>query len=722
MLKPVVKKSILAAALAVVLAVLIEFGAVSSNPRAVSFQFDGQAVSASVPPSEVEYERYTVEQGVFTPSGEDPQLYVPLFESGAAPYTASLRIAFSAPLSAGMKAQVFYPDKNGGYSEGNSRSTVAQAGQSEIVLQLPAGSYDELRIDLDGTFALDAVEVSEEGVFAIYTENTWNAMRFFCVLLSLFVVILLLLQFRVFGRIKNGFTTIGEKAKANPRRARRVTLVTAVVILLLCLAVFAGLRILGRQPLPAYFVFTAFFGFSVCMFAFFFRQTGKKPEYFFLIVFLPIALFIAMFSHTTQALISWDDETHFAKMQGISYVGEEAKLTNADLGFIARSYPWTFDAAQQNEIYARMEEDYTAGAVASDSDNGMQVGKLAYVPGAAALFFGRIFGLSYHAMLVLARIPQLLIYALCCFFAIRKLKTGKMILAVVALLPTTVFMSANFSYDPWIIGFLLLGFSWFFGEAQRPDKTLAARDWAIMLGAFALGLAPKAIYFPMVALLLFLPKTKFASRRAHIIYLLTVLGVMLAMAGTMFLSQGSSVITGPGDIRGGSDVNAAGQVGHILSNPLDFAGMMARFLPLYLDPFNQRMFITSFAYLGDGVLHMVLIALMAVVAFTDRNEFDRFTTTWQHKARTLLLALITVVCVAGAMYITFTPVGADTVNGCQARYMTPVVFPVLYVLGWKFKKFKWNRNLYNTTVFSVSAFMLYLNAGYMILGRYFLNN
>ncbi len=74
MLKPVVKKSILAAALAFVLAVLIEFGAVSGNPRAVSFQFDGQAVSASVPPSEVEYERYTVEQGVFTPSGEDPQL------------------------------------------------------------------------------------------------------------------------------------------------------------------------------------------------------------------------------------------------------------------------------------------------------------------------------------------------------------------------------------------------------------------------------------------------------------------------------------------------------------------------------------------------------------------------------------------------------------------------------------------------------------------------
>lgn len=32
------------------------------------------------------------------------------------------------------------------------------------------------------------------------------------------------------------------------------------------------------------------------------------------------------------------------------------------------------------------------------------------------------------------------------------------------------------------------------------------------------------------------------------------------------------------------------------------------------------------------------------------------------------------------MYVAFTPVGFDWVNGCQARYMMPVLLPMLMVV------------------------------------------
>lgn len=134
------------------------------------------------------------------------------------------------------------------------------------------------------------------------------------------------------------------------------------------------------------------------------------------------------------------------------------------------------------------------------------------------------------------------------------------------------------------------------------------------------------------------------------------------------------------------------------------------------------MYMTSFAYLGDGAFYGILLVLLAVVVFTDRNEYDRFTTTVPHKLRTLFAALVTVVCVATVLYISFTPVGFDTVNGCQARYLMPVIFPVLYVIGTNKISNRMNRNTYNTIVFSISGLVLFFNIGYMLLGRYFLAN
>ena len=39
--------------------------------------------------------------------------------------------------------------------------------------------------------------------------------------------------------------------------------------------------------------------------------------------------------------------------------------------------------------------------------------------------------------------------------------------------------------------------------------------------------------------------------------------------------------------------------------------------------------------------------------------------------------LFTVILVATALYVSFTPVGLGTVNGCQSRYLLPLLVPCL---------------------------------------------
>ena len=43
------------------------------------------------------------------------------------------------------------------------------------------------------------------------------------------------------------------------------------------------------------------------------------------------------------------------------------------------------------------------------------------------------------------------------------------------------------------------------------------------------------------------------------------------------------------------------------------------------------------------------------------------------------MCLFSLVLVATALYVSFTPVGLATVNGCQTRYVIPVLVPALAV-------------------------------------------
>lgn len=97
-----------------------------------------------------------------------------------------------------------------------------------------------------------------------------------------------------------------------------------------------------------------------------------------------------------------------------------------------------------------------------------------------------------------------------------------MILATIALFPTGVFLASNYSCDSWITAWVMVGMSYFFAQLQEPDQPLTVKDTIIIMGSLVLGLGPKAIYFPLFALLLLLPKSKFSSVQQYRKYLVIV--------------------------------------------------------------------------------------------------------------------------------------------------------------------------------------------------------
>ena len=84
---------------------------------------------------------------------------------------------------------------------------------------------------------------------------------------------------------------------------------------------------------------------------------------------------------------------------------------------------------------------------------------VAYIPAAIGLWAARLLGLATTQAFLLGRLMTFACYAALTYFACKRLRSGKMVLATCALVPTAVFLASGYSYDFWLIGFLMLGFA-----------------------------------------------------------------------------------------------------------------------------------------------------------------------------------------------------------------------------------------------------------------------
>lgn len=135
----------------------------------------------------------------------------------------------------------------------------------------------------------------------------------------------------------------------------------------------------------------------------------------------------------------------------------------------------------------------------------------------------------------------------------------------------------------------------------------------------------------------------------------------------------------------GAEVNSALQMAGILHNPIGYAKILFRFLLRYLSVRQMNNYIDAFAYLGYGNGFAIFLILIVILGLIDKKECDREISNWYYKTSAVVIFVVTVVMIATALYIDFTPVGANSISGCQHRYITPLLFPVCYTMG-SFKK------------------------------------
>ena len=102
-----------------------------------------------------------------------------------------------------------------------------------------------------------------------------------------------------------------------------------------------------------------------------------------------------------------------------------------------------------------------------------------------------------------------------------------------------------------------------------------------------------------------------------------------------------------------------------------------------------------FVYLDYIGGHTICMLLLFVAVITDKNEYDVYSSGCGLRFATIGNFLLCVVICASAMYVAFTPVGSETINGCQPRYMVPALFPMLANISTSRIRNLTNRNWYH---------------------------
>lgn len=292
---------------------------------------------------------------------------------------------------------------------------------------------------------------------------------------------------------------------------------------------------------------------------------------------------------------------------------------------------------------------------------------------------GMLLNVPFVVLFQMGRMGNLIFYAAVIYFAISHIKTGKRILFMLALMPTAVMSAITYSYDAWVNAFSFLGFAYLSEEWLNSERKISYKNCAIFIGAFILAGLPKAVYIPLLLVALLFPGSKFRNKKEKIIFKLCISAAFLMMMGTFMLPAISNPTQLQGDSRGGA-TDGGGQLAFIFSHPLYYSKLL-------LTSIKDTFF--SFTIGLEGLARMghfskqanasLIMIVMVYVVLTDCKKDEKHL-PWWGKAATLLVGVGVLCLIWTALYISFTPVGLNKINGVHGRYYLPVTIWILWIL------------------------------------------
>ncbi|MGI6007334.1 MAG: DUF2142 domain-containing protein [Ruminococcus sp.] len=414
-----------------------------------------------------------------------------------------------------------------------------------------------------------------------------------------------------------------------------------------------------------------------------FHSTGFcRPERIFLMISASVGLLMILTLPAHK--VGMDEEIHFGRAYYLfdTIAGRDTvtvtpvmnDLITASMNNWPENIPQSEEEQKEEERFWNTNLLWNSSAPSAEFQQNnyrLQLYSFSYLPQAAMIQLGRLFHLDFTVIYRMGRLGNLLLYCAVVYLAIRKIPFGKRVMMALALMPTAMFSAVTYTYDTTVTAFTFLGLAYLMPELMDDGKKLSRRNCLVFILSFVLASLPKPVYIPMLLLALFIPSSRFSSRKVRRLFKGGIIAVFLLMLSTFALEPLLNA-NQAGDARGG-DTSVGRQLRYVFAHPLGYARLLVSSLA-------EKFFSFTFGYEGLGQMghlpgneKMVSAAMLITgVTLTDRREGEKEDLSPVQKWGALCLGFITLCLVWTAMYLSFTPVGADIIRGTQGRYYLPV--------------------------------------------------
>lgn len=446
---------------------------------------------------------------------------------------------------------------------------------------------------------------------------------------------------------------------------------------------------------------------------------GRRVEIGFAAVCLSAGVLMTAALPVTK--VGYDEETHFMRAMDLASfpwgMNVSPQVWNKMIPSLAdwpENQPGSREESAQIEAYYNEAGDYKNGTI--HPDVAVPKGSVpAYLGQAVVLKLCKGLGLPFALMIRLGRLGNLLVYAAVMYFAIKKTPVGKAVLAVVGLLPTSIFLACTYSYDGAVTAWIALSMACLLREILTPKEKISWKSYGVILVSFVLGCGAKAVYAPMILIGLLLPKSKFRDKRQMIAmrlgFALVLLGLMASFVIPVLVAPKET-----GDIRGGA-TSEVGQMSYVLGHPFAYAAILIKNIFHQLPDFvlGEDVF-SVMGHLAAGGFTWLSGALAVYTVATDTKTTAPERLSMRQKAWIFLMLAAAVALVWTSMYISYTLPGNLVIAGVQGRYYLPVLFLFYMLFNSRAIIARVENMWYYTGVLGVSGFVLLATMWQSVIG------
>lgn len=418
------------------------------------------------------------------------------------------------------------------------------------------------------------------------------------------------------------------------------------------------------------------------------KKIYKKLEWLFVVYALIFGLLLIFYAQPVKN--SWDEQIHFGNAYSLAF-GRNVEWTEAAELTKNGETVTCNTKAEFAELRAYLNEKNDTVVYTEQKESLIPAySSLAYIPQAIFINIASILKTSFSVLYALGKIGNLLIYILVMFWAIKLAKRKKLFLIFVALMPTPLFLAASYTYDTIVFSFITLACVLWANELY--NESINIRKIIGMVLLFAIGCFSKAVYIPMILIMLILPIASTKKKKDKIIVWTMILCITCLVMLTFVLPTLTSTMAGDlsfgGDSRGGA-TSVVGQLVSMVKHPMASIKLMVKSI-FELDNFRNlgypeadnyffgNLMFLNFANLGilTDKWSCVIIVLAGVLLLTPDQQNIRY-----ERKLSIMDKIIIAIAVIGtigfiwlALYLSFTPVGETHISGVQARYYLPLLY------------------------------------------------